>query len=163
MSDNKRSIRFSSGADPTVSVAEFVRRRAQGAAPLLAWAEPDPLCVDVAITNRTGRRADFTPLVQGAPAWPEDLPLVEARLFWAGSALHVVAGEGGGCRWSDLEEVTDGPGEFVEVVSPSIPVHTLRDLKRFSLSDMPAIEGLQAIEYRQRGRLVAWRLVIGEK
>lgn len=93
------------------------------------------------------------------PSWPADLPLVEARLFWASSALHVVARERGGCSWVRIEEVAEGNGG-TEVARSVIPVYTLRDLNRFGLENGPAIQGLSAVEYRQQGRLVAWRLVM---
>jgi hypothetical protein len=157
MTDSHCHIVFSPGTETSTSVADLIRQKAQEAEPLLAWAEPDPLHVDV--SNSTGRRNDFEPLVRGIPSWPDDLPLVEARLFWAKSALHVVAKEGGGCVWVRIEEVSEGSGE-TEVARSVIPVYTLRDLKRFGLESGPAFERLRAVEYRQQGRLVAWRLVI---
>lgn len=157
MTDSQCHIVFSPGTDASTIVADLIRQKAQEAEPLLAWAEPDPLRVDV--SNSTGRRSDFEPLVCGMPSWPADLPLVEARLFWASSALHVVAREGGGCAWVRIEETAEGSGGD-EVACSVIPVYTLRDFKRFGLESRPAFEGLRAVEYRQQGRLVAWRLVI---
>lgn len=158
MTDSQCRIVFSPGTDASTSVADLIREKAQEAEPLLlAWAEPDPLYVDV--SNSTGRRSGFKPLVRGMPSWPADPPLVEARLFWASSALHVVAREGGGCAWVRIEEVAEGNGG-TEVARSVIPVYTLRDLNRFDLQSGPDFEGLHAVEYRQQGRLVAWRLVI---
>jgi len=125
---------------------------------LLAWAEPDPLYVDR--FNRAGRHGDFVPLVRGVPSWPTDLPLVEARLFWPGAALHVVAREEGGCRWTRIEE-TDPEGQDTDYRRTTFSVYTLRDRDRFGLPDESRIADLMAIEYRQRGRLIAWRLTIG--
>lgn len=156
MTDSHCRIDFSPVKEAS-SVADLIRQKAQEAEPLLAWAEPDPLHVDV--SNSTGRRSDFEPLVRGMPSWPADLPLVEARLFWAKSALHVVAKEGGGCLWVRIEELADG-NSGTEVARSVIPVYTLRDMNRFGLEKGLALEGLRAVEYRQQGRRVAWRLVI---
>lgn len=157
MTDSQCHIIFSPGMDKSTIVADLIRQQVQKAEPLLAWAEPDPLYVD--LSNNTGRRNNFEPLVCGTPSWPGDIPLVEARLFWARSALHVVAREGGGCAWVRIEEISENSGE-AEVARSVIPVYTLRDLNRFGLERKPMFEGLQAIEYRQQGRLVAWRLVM---
>lgn len=143
------------------TVADVIAPWLSGAPPLLAWAEPDPL--QVVTHNKTGRRDDFRPLVQGTPSWPNDLPLIEARLFWPTAALHVVAHEAGGCRWMRIEEF-NAPTEAtdtVEVMRTPLPVYTISDQERFGLPDSVAIEHLQAIEYRQRGRLISWRLTIG--
>ncbi|MDG4584357.1 MAG: hypothetical protein P9E67_09790 [Candidatus Competibacter sp.] len=160
MTDSQCRIVFSPGTDASTSVTDLIRRKAQETKPLLAWAEPDPLHVDV--SNSTGRRSDFEPLVCGMPSWPTDLPLVEARLFWASTALHVVVKEGGGCAWVRIEEASKGSGG-AEVARSVIPVYTLRDLKRFGLQGEMTIKGLRAVEYRQQGRLVGWRLTIEEK
>ncbi|EGV32667.1 hypothetical protein ThidrDRAFT_1152 [Thiorhodococcus drewsii AZ1] len=140
------------------SVAEVIADQAGKAPPLLAWADPDPLHVD--LVNRTGRHGDFVPLAQGVPSWPADLPLVEARLFWPRAVLHVVACEKGGCVWTCIKEVT-ADDDTLPAMRSEIPVHTRRDLARFGLSAHEVVEGLRAIEYRERGRLVAWRLTIG--
>lgn len=140
-------------------LAEVIADAVHPCAPLLAWAEPDPL--HVALTNHTGRRGTFTPLVQGMPSWPTDLPLVEARLFWPRAALHVVACETGGCSWTRIEEA-DPEGKETDYIPVALSVYTLRDHDRFGLPDESRIEDLMAIEYRQRGRLMAWRLMIGE-
>lgn len=160
MTDSRCRIVCSAGKDETGSVADLVRQWAGESVPLLAWAEPDPLFV--VVSNRTGRRDDFEPLVPGTPAWPEDLPLVEARLFWPDSALHVVAREGAGCAWARIAEVPAGQTGS-EVARTAIPVYTLQDRSRFGLPEGPMLDGLQAIEYRQRGRLVAWRLLVEER
>jgi hypothetical protein len=160
MTDSPCVIEWTADEDGNLSVAEFVRQQAQQAPPLLAWAEPDPLGVD--LTNHTGRRDGFALLVSGGmPSWPADLPLAEARLFWTSSALHVVAREGGGCGWAWIEEKPAG-NAGTPVARSVIPVHTLRDGKRFGLPDGQTIAGLRAIEYRQQGRLVAWRLTTEE-
>ena len=159
MTDSQCCIVFSSG-EASGSVADGVQQWVADAEPLLAWAEPDPIHVDIA--NRTGHRDDFKPLVIGRPSWPADVPLVEARLFWATSALHIVAKEDGGWRWARIEQVAEDSGG-TKVARSVIPVHTLRDFGRFGLLNGPAIQGLQAIEYREQGRLVAWRLVTGER
>jgi hypothetical protein len=140
------------------NVAEVAAHQASQDAPLLAWAEPDPL--HVALGKGAGRREDFLPLQRGAPSWPADLPLIEARLFWPTTALHIIACEDGGCRWTRIEEVT-ADNETLMVMRSQFPVHTLRDAARFGFSAQKPIEGFRAIEYRQRGRLVAWRLIAG--
>jgi len=126
--------------------------------PVLAWAEPDPLHVE--LSNHSGRRADFLPLMRGIPCWPDDLPLVEARLFWDTAALHVVADESGGCAWTRIEEL-DGiqDVEGIQLMRSTMRIHTRRDMARFGLSNLSELSGLQAIKYLDGGRLVAWRLM----
>src|SRR5208283_1697018 len=92
--------------------------------PLLAWAEPDPVSAD--LSNNTGRRSNFVPFVVGSPTWPDDLLLLEARLFWENAAIHIVAEKGGGCSWVTLEEKNSGDS----VVRRELPVLTIRDRKR---------------------------------
>jgi hypothetical protein len=146
------------GQEDPRSVHDLVREKVADNAPLLAWAEPDPLHVD--LYNETGLRPGFVPLVCGVPSWPDDLRFIEARLFWASSMVHVIAREGGGCVWTRIEEGSDGGDP--DLTRSEIEVHTLRDLKRFGFPAFQPIEGLRAIEYRQQGRLVAWRLVLRE-
>lgn len=155
------ALRIDPCQDDHRSVAEVIAQHAGEAAPLLAWAEPDPLHVAL---SQHGRRNDFTPLVQGVPSWPADLPLVEARLFWATAALHVVAREGGGCVWTRIEE-NGADGETLLAMRAEFSVHTRRDLARFGLHADEAIKGLplRAIEYRERGRLVVWRLILANE
>lgn len=138
------------------SVAEVIAEQARDSTPQLAWAEPDPR--QVAFAKRGGRRSDFTPLQRAVPSWPSDLPLVEARLFWPMAALHVVAREDGGCAWSRIEELDAGSGND-EFMRADFPIYTIRDFYRFGLPEDTSITDLTAIEYRQRGRLVAWRLI----
>lgn len=154
------ALRISPRQDDHRSVAEVIAQHAGEAAPLLAWAEPDPLHV---APDKHGRRDDFKPLVQGVPSWPADLPLAEARLFWPTAALHVVAREGGGCSWTRIEE-GGADGEMLLAMRTEFSVHALSDLARFGLAAHEALKGLplRAIEYRERGRLAAWRLTIGE-
>jgi hypothetical protein len=129
--------------------------------PLLAWAEPDPR--QVALDHHAGRRSDFVPLVRGQPVWPEDLPLTEARLFWPLAALHVVADADGGCRWIRIDERTTDDRDGESLMRTACSVYSLRDRQRFGLPKETAIDHLMAIEYRQRGRLVAWRLTLEEE
>ncbi|WP_295447120.1 hypothetical protein [uncultured Thiodictyon sp.] len=157
MTESQCILVVSHGTEEFRGVADFIKEKGQEDTPLLAWADPDPLSVDV--TNDTGRRSGFEPLVRGMPPWLADLPLAEARLFWATSALHVVARDGGGCVWARIEEHTEGRSES-RVACSKMPVHTLRDLHRFGLEHGSAIKELFAVEYRQQGRLVAWRLTI---
>lgn len=157
-SENACALRIQTHEDDSRRVDEVIAHQAGESPPLLTWAEPDPFYVDR--LNRTGRRSDFVSLVRGAPSWPADLPLVEARLFWPGAALHVVAREDGGCSWTRIEEA-DPEGKDTDYMRTAFSVHTLRDRDRFGLPDESRIEDLTAIEYRQRGRLVAWRLMIG--
>lgn len=133
--------------------------------PLLAWAEPQPDWYG----HGAGRHPQFNPLqrLQGVtPDWPEDLPLAEARLFWADRALHIVANEDGSCRWASIEEVPEGTPDRADSVCVNrkiLPVYTLRadDLARFGLAShqyAPFPEKIDVIAYYQQGRLVAWRL-----
>lgn len=134
----------------TVLKAEMSRRP-----PLLVWTEPDVNAVSLG--NRTGRRSDFRALVSGNTDWPADLLLVEARLFWETSALHLVADDTSpGCRWLRIEERDDGKEE---VMRRQIPVHTLQDRQRFGLPGNG--EELAAVEYLRQGRLIGWRLLPG--
>lgn len=158
-SEKTCALRIQSRQDDSRRLAEVIAHQAGESPPLLVWAEPDPLYVD--LVNHTGRRGAFTPLARGVPSWPDDLPLVEARLFWPRAALHVVAREEGGCNWTRIEEA-DPEGKETDYRRTAFSVHTLRDRDRFGLPDESRIEDLMAIEYRQRGRLVAWRLMIGE-
>ena len=148
------ALRIHVEQDPR-TVTEVIADTALKAPPLLAWADPDPL--HVSLTNHNGRREDLKPLMRGTPSWPQDLRLLEARLFWGEAALHVVSCEGGGCRWTRIEEADpqDNETDYTRVV---FPVATIRDLSRFGLADESGIERLMAIEYRQFGRLKAWRL-----
>ena len=158
-SENACALRIQSRQDDSRPLAEVIAHQAAESPPLLAWAEPDPLYVDR--VNRTGRRGDFVPLVRGVPAsWPADLPLVEVRLFWSRAALHVVAREHGGCAWTRIEELAP-EGKETDYSRTGFSVHTLRDRQRFGLPNETGIDDLMAIEYRQRGRLIAWRLMIG--
>jgi hypothetical protein len=162
-SENACALRIETRQD-LGRIREVIDHQAGESPPLLAWAEPDPLYVDR--LNRTGRRGDFVPLVLGAPPWPADLPLVEARLFWPKAALHLVARADGGCVWTRIEE--GGADENRLLVTRSefpVHVHGRGDLARFGLAPHAALEGLplRAIEYRERGRLVAWRLTIANE
>lgn len=145
--------------DDDRDVAGFVADKARETPPpLLVWADPDPMAVDTQANQ--GRRMRF-PLSRDSSGWPADLPLVEARLFWKDAALHVIAKEGGGCRWARIEEQVGGNGE--EVTRQEFKVVALADRARFGLESGAALPGLRAIEYRQRGRLVGWRLIAKEK
>jgi hypothetical protein len=141
------------------SVAEVVAQLATEQPPLLAWAEPNPLAVDV--TNHTGRRDNFTPMQRGMPTWSTDLPLIEARLFWVDAAVHVVANEAGDCIWMRLVE-KNAAADGLQMMRSEITVHTRSDWERFGIIKPDVLSGLRAIEYRERGRLVAWRLTIAE-
>lgn len=120
--------------EKTCNVAKFIARKAKENPPLLTWADPDPTAVNP--EGNTGRRTDFQPLVRGIPEWPADVPLAEARLFWKSSALHVVAKDGGGCRWAKIEESDDGE----EFMRSEMKVLTLRDRKRFGLDTETDLE-----------------------
>lgn len=154
---NTARLHYETGGEDKVSVAAFVAAKVRESRPLLAWAEPQ---ASFARKGTPGRIGDFRPLVAGCPAWPEDLPLVEARLFWATSALHVVA-DSDGCRWVTLLESDAGEEE---VQRSEKPVVTLRDAARFGLDTRGWPGGsLSAIEYRNGGRLVGWRLTTSAK
>ena len=151
MTARQCSLLLSNGQS-TRSLAEFVAAEVAKSPPEVAWAEPD--LTAVVLISPSGRREDFDPLVRGAPNWPSDLPLVEARLFWKDSALHVVS-DGACCRWARIEEQAG-----IETMCHQYDVQTLRDRKRFFGDAVgTSMEGLSAIEYRHNGQLVAWRLV----
>jgi hypothetical protein len=166
-------IERSGGKNSGQTVAAFVESVAGTEPPLLVWGEPEAAPSDK--PGLQGRIAGFTPLALGAPAWPADVKVTEARLFWATASLHAVA-DGSGCRWARVEEL---PGDHsgrelagrktldtvfhIERVWKSRKrVLTLRDLVRFGLSDAEfhtELNQLDAIEYWLRGRLAGWRLV----
>lgn len=150
--NSKTRIHHRTGRE-TSDLRTFIAARLQQKTPLLAWAEPQ---ASYSRAGQPGRIVDFRPFIAGKPDWPADVPLVEARLFWADSALHVVA-EGTGCRWAELVEDREGDEE---VSVSRQPVLGLRDGVRFGLStaDWPS-QKLVAIAYSQRGRLVGWRLL----
>jgi len=137
-------------------LAEFIQQQAQKNPPLLSWVELDPLQTN--LSNASGRRLDEIPLLRGLPEWLSEMPVIEARLFWQTSSLHVLA-EAGGCRWARVEECPNGPET---VLVSRYKVRTLADWNRFGFTKKPEIENLQATEYRQQGRLVAWRLALEE-
>lgn len=134
-------------------VAEFVTAQVGAIPPLLIWADPDPMAMDA--HGNYGRLMDF-PLARDTSNWPSGVPIAEARLFWKDSALHVVARNGGGCRWVRIEEQAGD-----EVVRDEFKVAAVVDRTRFGLEEGATLPGLRAIEYRQEGRLVGWRLTIG--
>lgn len=177
------SIQLSSGKSQlSVSgrVEELVRENGE---PLLAWAEP----MAIALTgNAADRHRAFELLVAGKPAWPSHPPLGEARLFWTDRAVHVVAAPEQGCRWAMVSETAvgfclrlgflfrlrfrramfrqraAGVGKpmIKKVLRAESPVLTLRDADRFGLDKANWMEQTYlAIEYRDNGRLVAWRLL----
>jgi hypothetical protein len=157
-----------STADAAQTVAAYARGAITAAnLPQLAWAEPKP---DWMANGKPGRCDAFRPLLikpdSALTGWPSDLPLAEVRLFWENATLHIVANEQGGCRWAGIEELAKETGkqddpDIICVSHETLPVYTLRDLKRFGLThdaSAPLPEKLNAITYHQQGRLVAWRL-----
>ena len=160
MMDSQCELFIRKGRDPR-NVSQFIMDEVDRSMPSLAWGEPDPL--DVELDNRDGRRDDFRPLVLGAPSWPDDVTLLEARLFWDSTALHVAMLESGGCGWTRIEEMNGAPDQTagaMNLIRSTKPVHTRRDMTRFGLQGLESFPGLTAVEYRERGRLVAWRLTI---
>ncbi len=129
--------------------------------PSLVWLEPNPREVDLKTPN--GRRIDSPSLTEGFPAWlnGENEPsMVEARLFWDRAALHVIADPGGeSCRWDLLWETQTPSEDGIRVRRDEYPVHTLKDRARFGFEIESADLKLKMVEYREGGRLVAWRLV----
>lgn len=125
--------------------------------PQLVWVDPDPLAVDY--HGATGRRIAALPLVEGdPPAWMLGVPLAEARIFWQGAALHVVASEPGGCRWTRITESwEDGDGDE-RVQREIIRVLSLRDQARFGFKGAQGVANLQGIIYKRQGLVRAWRL-----
>lgn len=139
-------------------IREFIASQLVAEGPLILWLDPDPLAVDY--NGPTGRRLDALPLVEGAPpAGMLDVPLAEARIFWKEAALHVIASEGGGCRWARIEESREAEDDEARVQREIIPVLSLRDQARFGFDDRQEIENLQAVMYKRQGRLLAWRLL----
>ena len=139
-------------------IAAFIREECLEKPPLFAWAEPDPAAVTA--HNKSGLREDFQPLVRDVPSWPSDVPLVEARLFWADAGLHVVK-DGMGCRWARIMET--GEDGAKEVMRRSFPVYTLRDRRRFGLREAGSgVDKLAAVEYWIEGRLIGWRIMRAE-
>jgi len=141
--------------EDSCSVLAFIERKAREQPPRLVWIEPDPEAVEIGPGG--GRRIAALPLAGGAPeSWPDDwreLPLAEARLFWDRSAMHVIAAEGG-CRWAWIEEQE---GDEVEREESSVFTH--QDAKRYGLQSAKLAGKLVAVGYRERGRLVGWRLM----
>jgi len=140
-----------------IGLGEQIRLFCHETPPVLAWAEPQ---ISLYRTPdgllHTGRHPQFTPLVTGCPQWPEDLSLTEARLFWPNKAIHLVASGTRGCVSVTLFEAPDGDQE---VVKTKIELLTLRDAARFGLRGSLIDQYAGSIEYRRRGRLLAWRLV----
>ncbi len=157
MDDTTRNLEYTHGTEQ-LNVAEFIAQEVKKSAPLLAWADPQATQMR---DDVPGRYKNFQPLVEGAPQWPDDIVLSEARLFWQSSALHVVAHavtkDGRGCRWARIKE---SPG--TEVTRNELGVLALRDYARFGMDPWQgAPDNLTAIEYREHGRLRAWRLLPG--
>lgn len=158
MSDSV-TLKRESRQHPDQSIAGFARNwlDTYGTPPLLAWAEPEPAALNEG--GISGRLHGFRPLVEGTPDW-NGLSLVEARLFWQRAALHVLADGNGGCRSVWIEECEEGES----MTRVETPVLTLRDTQRFGLAGTGwAQRKLTAIEYRQAGRLVAWRLLLDRR
>jgi len=179
MSDITCTIQQTTGNDNN-SVADFIKQQ-EDSATALVWLEPDPRAVN--LKNHTGRRCDEPPLSPGLPNWLRDgngPPVIEARLFWASEALHVVANpDGTGCRWAFIKEKRPADDSLPKISAPetfdnnqqvSREVHreeyrvrTIQDLNRFGFDEGQSTFNLKMFEYREGGRLVAWRLVREDK
>lgn len=138
-------------------VEVFLANQLAADRPQLVWVDPDPLAVDY--HGATGRRFVALPLVEGDPsAWMLGIPLAEARIFWRGAALHIVASDTGGCRWTRITEFWEDSTGDERVQREIIRVLSLRDQARFGFKDTQGFENLQAILYKRQGLIRAWRL-----
>ena len=65
-----------------------------------------------------------------------------------------------GCRWARIEEhrIEEQEGEEVEREVSSVFTH--QDATRYGLQSAKLAGKLVAVRYRERGRLVGWRLMI---
>lgn len=157
MSEKEKECYLSwDASEETCSVSECVGKQDE---PLLAWAEPR---AGYMRNGNKGRIEDFRAMVLGKPAWPADVPLVEARLFYADRAIHVVASGDQSCRQVVMKE-TDAGDQENKVRKRDKRVLPLCDWKRFGFAADDKrfeIEWLRAIEYLQDGRLAGWRLII---
>lgn len=138
-----------------------IRELCQDRLPQLAWAEP---CIRLYRQNellRSGRHPHFVPLVTGLPSWPEELLLSEARLFWADHAVHLLRLDETHCAEVTLSESKSPDSALDKLVTRQTKnLLTLRDKQRFGLETLALSESITAIEYRQSGRLLAWRLIL---
>lgn len=139
-----------------LSVRQLAVRFSEQSSPLLAWAEPDPRAIGR--STGSGRWQDFVPLRAGTPDWPDDLRLMEARLFWSDRSVHIVS-DGPESRWAELREETPS-GSGIPVLKKNYKVHLTQDRARFGLAneDVPSA-GIRMIEYWTGGQLLGWRLV----
>ncbi|MGB4334922.1 MAG: hypothetical protein WBJ41_08810 [Chromatiaceae bacterium] len=158
MTDISCLLRHSRGKSEC-GVGVFLASQLAADRPQLVWVDPDPLAVDY--HGATGRRFMALPLVEGdPPAWMLEVPLAEARIFWQGAALHVIAGEAGGCRWTRITESREDHDGDERVQREIISVLSLRDQARFGFKDAQGVENLQAIIYKRQGLIRAWRIAI---
>jgi len=175
MTDSTCKIEQTTG-NAKVSLADFLRQR-DDSPTALVWLEPDPRAVN--LEKDTGRRCDEPPLTVGLPNWlsaGNGPPVIEARLFWASEALHVVANpDGTGCRWAFIKEKRPADDSLPKISAPETSdknqqvsrevhreeyrVRTIQDLDRFGFDKSQSTFNLKMFEYRVGGRLVAWRLV----
>ena len=145
-------IRQTHGLEKENDLAEVVKHACAANPPLFSWVEPRP--VDPG--NRFGPLPGFQGLKAGPPR--EGVELDEARLFWETSALHLVASNVGGCRWSLVEEI-DRAQDVLAVRREEHPVILQQDWSRFGLEPQSEPRSdLVRIVYKTGGRIVAWRL-----
>jgi hypothetical protein len=143
------------------SLLDFIAKICMAEAPLLHWLEPRPGYPD---QNHFGPWPGFTGLGAGAPDIDgfrkKGRDFSEARLFYQNKALHVLAAAKGR-RWSWCEECEKTPAPEtgrLEVIRAEKPVFLFQDHDRYGLPEAWTNK-LRAIEYRNQGRLVAWRLL----
>ena len=154
MKQQRCGLRITNGVASSSSVQELIEQEAKKMPPMFAWAEPDPIQAAIAIPS--GRHRGFRPWQTGTPGWSAEPPLLEARLFWMHSALHVVAADAGGCRWCRIEESEHGD---TPVLREQFPVVGRRDLARFGLDEADEVPELRAVVYTNGGRMLGWRLI----
>lgn len=181
------SVHWQPGRDSESSVATLIMERAAREPPLLTWAEPDvrlpkggapgrlagftPLTIggptwpaDIALAEARLFWKDKSLHAVAAGRGCQWVELEEASVGPLLGRFQRLAGLIG--NWfatrAELPKApikADRPEGRVQKLM--YPVHTVQDTQRFGLqpADIGGDLKLSAIEYRQSGRLVAWRLV----
>lgn len=148
-------------------------------APRWRWIEPRPGCgLDDKGKPVEGLAArDLHPLL--APGGAElpgrpGLQIEEARLFWPGASLHLLAGGAGATRcafWSIGEAPRQEQQALIDTLGLACaavrdveaadiePVLTRRDLERFGIKHSETLPGKLSVQaYRADGAVIAWTL-----
>lgn len=151
-------------------IAHWCEGEGQGTPPL-SWVEPRP-----GVVGEDGQfltAPECAGFSRGLPAGTA--PLDEARLFWPGAALHVVACEGEGCSWSYFRETYGTDEEGAHAASGDGAEPALRDRHEVLLMEdadrhrflgdgaepfLQDVDRLVAVTYHVQGRLAAWTLAL---